>query len=63
MNSNEDIQETIQKLIELCDKVIEHYKNISDKDKTELRRLLELYTPQKNDIKNNITSNPPDGNN
>jgi len=49
--------------IELCDKVIEHYKNISDKDKTELRRLLELYTPQKNDIKNNITSNPPDGNN
>jgi len=63
MNSNEDIQETIQKLIELCDKVIEHYKSISDKDKNELKRLLGLYTPQKYQMKDNITNNPPNGNN
>jgi len=47
MKTNEDIYETIQKLIEFCDKVIHHFQSLTDKEKELLKGILANYSREK----------------
>jgi len=50
MKTSNDLYETIQKLIELTDKVIQYYQNLTEKDKELLRRVLDKLSIDKNTI-------------
>jgi hypothetical protein len=47
MKSNEEVHDTIQKLINYCDKLINHYQNLSEKDKEHLKEILDKYSNKK----------------
>jgi len=47
MKTSEDIYDTIQKFIDYCDHVINHYQNLSEKDKDLLRGILDKYSGKK----------------
>jgi len=46
MKTNEDIYDTVQKINEFCDKVIQHYRNLNEKDKELLKGILENFSPR-----------------